>query len=381
MKKLIFRKLLRDIFQNFFVLIISLALIVWIIQAVNYLDFISEDGHGLKVYFSYTLLSFPKIISRLFIIVLFISIFYSLIKYEDKNELIIFWMNGISKSHFINNLLKFSLILLIILSLLTSLITPFTQDKARSYIRSSKIDFFPSLIQSKKFVDTVANLTIYVEERIENGNLMKNLFIKEQKKSAKDFRIIIAKEGKLVRKNEKNYFELKDGKIINYNVNDEFTNFNFDNFKFNLSKFATKTTTIPKVQEIPSNKLIKCFFKLNFLKEKIKQETLNFNCNKEANKNISQELFKRFYLPLYIPLICLVASLIIFKSKENNFYNRYKLLIFIFGFFIIFSSEISIKYVGKDFNIDKIIFIFPIIAFFLSYLIFVKPLISNKKIT
>ena len=54
MKKLIFRKFLSDAFLSFFVLIFSLSVIVWVIQAVNYLDFVTEDGHGFKVYF-YTL--------------------------------------------------------------------------------------------------------------------------------------------------------------------------------------------------------------------------------------------------------------------------------------------------------------------------------------
>ena len=51
MKKLIFRKFLLDFSLSFFVLIFSFSLIVWVIQAVNYLDFVSEDGHGFKVYF------------------------------------------------------------------------------------------------------------------------------------------------------------------------------------------------------------------------------------------------------------------------------------------------------------------------------------------
>ena len=57
MKKLIFKKFTKDISLFFFILIISVATIVWIIQAVNYLDLISEDGHSLRVYFSYTLFS------------------------------------------------------------------------------------------------------------------------------------------------------------------------------------------------------------------------------------------------------------------------------------------------------------------------------------
>lgn len=366
MKKLIYRKLLSDILKNFIVLLVSLALIVWIIQAVNFLDFISEDGHGLKVYFSYTLLSFPKIISRLFIIVLFISIFYSLLKYEDKNELIIFWMNGIKKSDFLNNVIKFSVILFGLLILFTTLITPHSQDKARSFIRDSKIDFFPSLIQGKKFVDTVANLTIYVEERSNKQFIMKNLLIKEQKKGSKNSKLILAKEGKLVKENNKNIFKLKDGKIINYNENDEITYFNFESFKFNLSNYETKTTTIPKIQEISTIKLLECFRNLNFLKI-IDRNLFKFNCQKDSNKNISQELYKRIYLPMYIPLICLIASLLIFTSKENIHYNKYKLSIFILGFILIFTSEISIKYIGVNFLLDKFLFFFPIILFLISY--------------
>ena len=118
MKKLIFRKFLLDLFWSFCVLIISFSVIVWVIQAVNYLDFISEDGHGFKVYFLYTLFNFPKIFSKLFLISLFISLFYIITKYENDNELSIYWSVGISKINFINKVLKFSILLLILQFLL-----------------------------------------------------------------------------------------------------------------------------------------------------------------------------------------------------------------------------------------------------------------------
>ena len=63
-KKLIFARFLSDNSYFFLVSAISLSLIVWIIQAVNFLDFVTEDGHGLGVYFSYTILNFPKIFSK-----------------------------------------------------------------------------------------------------------------------------------------------------------------------------------------------------------------------------------------------------------------------------------------------------------------------------
>ena len=82
---------------------------MWVIQAVNFLDYVTEDGHGLGVYFKYSILNFPKIISRLFPLIFFVSIFYTINKFEQNNELKIFWMNGVHKIKFIKNLIIYSL--------------------------------------------------------------------------------------------------------------------------------------------------------------------------------------------------------------------------------------------------------------------------------
>ena len=61
--------------------------------------------------------------------------------------------------------------------LLSCFIVPSTQNKARSFIRQSNLDFFPSLIKPKKFIDTVENLTIFLDEK--NGNIVEKIIIKE----------------------------------------------------------------------------------------------------------------------------------------------------------------------------------------------------------
>ena len=58
MKKLIFRKFYQDTFSFFLVSLFLMGLIVWIIQSVNYFDYVTEGGHGLKVYFFYSILNF-----------------------------------------------------------------------------------------------------------------------------------------------------------------------------------------------------------------------------------------------------------------------------------------------------------------------------------
>ena len=76
MKKLIFKKFAKDVFQFFLLVSISISLIVWVIQAVNFLDIVTEDGHGFKVYFLYTLLSLPKIFSKILPFIYFINILF-----------------------------------------------------------------------------------------------------------------------------------------------------------------------------------------------------------------------------------------------------------------------------------------------------------------
>ena len=372
MKKLIFRKFLIDAFLSFLLLIICFSLIVWVIQAVNYLDFISEDGHGFKVYFLYTLFSFPKIFSKLFLISLFISLFYVIIKYENDNELNIYWSVGISKINFVNKIIKFSILLLIIQFILTSYVSPKTQNMGKSFIRMSDIDFFPSLIKEKKFIDTLSDLTIYVDEQSADKKQFKNILIKDQKRDLNEFQLIIASKGKIISKNDSNFLILNKGEIFTSSDNKDFSNFKFENFEFNLSKFSSKTTVIPKIQENKSSNIVKCYLNNSNFNMKFDINYDELRCDKGGKKDIVQEIFKRFYQPFFIPLLCLIACMQIINNKFNNYYTLYKILIFIFGIITLFTSEVLTKYTGNNLTKDIIILSFPFFLFLSIYFFVLK---------
>ena len=161
MKKILFRKLFFDYMGFFIVALLSSSIIMWVFQAVNFLDIMIEDGRDYIVYISYSLLNFPKIFSKLFPFILFFSLFYVTIKYENNNELMIFWNFGINKIQLINFILKISIFLTIIQMLLTSVIVPKTQDSARSFLRSSTVNFLGNFVKPQKFNDTIKGVTIY----------------------------------------------------------------------------------------------------------------------------------------------------------------------------------------------------------------------------
>ncbi len=374
MEKLIFRKFVKDLTYFFLLVSISISLIVWVIQAVNFLDIVTEDGHGFKIYFFYTLLSLPKIFSKITPFVYFISIFYIIIKYENNNELIIFWSTGIKKIKFINVLIKFSFIFLIFQLLLTTFVVPKTLDKARSYIRSSNVDLYSSVMQEKKFIDTVKGLTIFVEKKHENGDL-DNIFLKEEI-GEKSYQIIFAKKGRILNTNSKSSLLLFEGTILNHK-NTTTNNVKFSKSELNLSKFSTKTTTHPKIQEITTYDVASCIV---FLKElsnsfnvkHFKDKNLLINCKIGNLKDSFQEINKRIILPLYLPVLSLIACLLVLRSKDDYNFSRYKLLLFIFGVTAIVISEISIRYSSTNFLQNIYLFFIPVLLFLSIYIYFIR---------
>ena len=371
MKKIIYRNLAKDCLNFFLLTIFTISLIIWVLQAVNYLDFVVEDGHGFLVYFKFTLLSFPKIFSRIFPFAIFLSFSYMLLKYENKNELVIFWNFGIKKIHFINFFIKFSLFFIIVSLLLNAFITPYSQDKARSFIRSSDLDFFESILKPKKFIDVVGNLTIYFEEKNDNGEL-KNIFLNE-KTDFNNSQTTFAKTGLIKINDYKRVLELYDGNTIN-NINGKISEFKFSKTDFNISKFSSNTIMHQKTQETPTIDLIKC--SLFFANSKKNDDIKNINnCIFENLETIYEELYSRLIKPLYLTFLITISLLIILKSKNDHSFNVNKFKIYLFGFFFIIFLESSSKFISMNLIQNLYLSVLP---FFFTLIIYIFFLITLK---
>ena len=362
-EKIIFNKLFIDVTKFLLLISLSLSLIIWVVQAVNFLDYISEDGHGLKTYFSITLLSFPKIFTRILPFSIFIAIFYILTKYELKNELVIYWNIGIKKIKFINNLIIFSILLLFFQLFFKIFLVPNSLDLSRDYIRNSNIDFFSNLVKEKKFIDSVKNLTIFVEKKSRDG-LLENIYLKDQMNLEKS-QIIYAKKGSFLREENSNFLILSDGSFIDIDKQ-KITSFAFKKTKINLSKYMTKTTTFPKIQEVETKYLLDCLYKL-YLNKNYKYSTNYLVCSKTAENDIKEEIFKRIVKPFFIPVIVLIGSLIILFNKDHFNYSKIQYILFFIGFFTLVISEISARYITNN-SLQIYFLIMPIIFFLISYL-------------
>jgi len=375
MKKIIYRKLAQDCTTFFLLILFTVSIIIWVLQAVNYLDFVIEDGHGFLVYFNYTLFSFPKILGRIFPFAVFIAFAYTLLKYENKNELVVFWNFGIKKIYFINFLIKLSFWFVLTSILINALIIPYTQDKARSFIRSSGLDFFESILKPRKFINIIENLTIYFDKFDENGEF-KNIFLNDQ--SNQSSQITFAKIGKIEIRGSRKILVLQDGKTFS-ETNGAISEFNFSKSDFNISKFSTKTTVTKKIQETSTKDLLKCLIifhksvdKINFSKD-----NLDRNCGADNLENIHQELYSRLIKPIYITFLITVSLLLILKSKNDLSYNINKVRVYSLGFISVIFLELSSKFINTNLTQNLVFVILPLLFILIMYIFFLKFLKTN----
>ena len=363
MKKIIFRKLLSDCLVFSLIALIGISSIIWVFQAVNFLDIMIEDGRNHNIYLLYTLLNFPKIISKVLPFCIFFGFSYIFIKYELKNELIIYWNHGVEKISLINFFFLFSMIIFIIQIFLLSYIAPKSQEIARGLIRSSDVDYFEGLIKPKKFNDNIKNLTIFADEKNDKDEFI-NIYIKKRT-NQNSFQVTFAKKGVFEQRGDGKILVLYDGHSLNNN-NNNITNFSFSKSDFILGEMISHSTLYTKLQEQPSQVLLKCLKSIYF-----NTEINLLNCNQREPKGVYKELFKRFITPFYLPLLILIATINLIISKENINYLKFRFSIFIMGIFVIIVSESIIGFIGNIFFKNTFFIFLPIILIFIVYSILI----------
>ena len=164
-----------------------------------------------------------------------------------------------------------------------------------------------------------------------------------------------------------------DGKIINIDVRN--TNIiKFEKTEFNLSKFTTKSTVFPKIQETNSMKLLNCLNSFINNKEGFFEKL--FVCDDKSVNSVFQEMYKRIILPLYIIVAAFIASCLVIKTRNQSDSFKFKSIIFILGFIFIIFSEGSINILSFN-NLSKsLVVLLPFIISIVGYLVF----ISSKKL-
>jgi lipopolysaccharide export system permease protein len=347
--------------------IFALTAIIWTIQAVNFLDLVTDDGHAFKIYLLYSFLTIPKVLTKLIPFTFLIASILTILKFEKNNELILLWTSGLNKIHITNLIFCTSLLIMLLQLLMGSTINPETLNFSRTLLKNSELQFVPSLLKEKQFNDAVKGLTIFVEKKIDNKTY-KNILIRDDgnvlTQISSGSSTIFAKSG-YVTEDEKNLVLLNGNIQKLENEKDDIELIKFEKTSIYLAGLSTRTISEPKIQETSSIVIIQCLI------DKYKDID---NCGRQA-KNIRDtkaEINRRFGMPIFIPLIALISCFLLRSKKDGRISGLYKYIYFFIGFTIIVGSEITVRYSGISLNVTLLYYLIPITLSPIVYLLLIR---------
>ena len=249
-------------------------------------------------------------------------------------------------------ILKISLVPTIIAFFLYVYLAPMTGLISRNILANSEFSFINALVKKNNFNSPFNNLTVYVGKNDNQGNL-KKVYLFENNKT------IIAKQGKVLNTNNKNYLQLINGFIHEKSENNKITINKFEKTLYDFTKYQSNIVTVPKFQE-------RSFLWL----------LTEFKKNKKK-KNILFEIHKRLFKPLFIPIIALLCCFILYGNNEKFNLIKLRFLIFSLGISFIIFFEILLNLSASKIFFQYFLYSFPICAIIIIYF-FLHKFIQNE---
>ena len=320
MKKTIYKYFFYEFLRLFAIVLFALVAIIWTIQAVNYLDLVTDDGHAFSIYIFYSSLTIPKIFTKLIPYAFLIASIFTILKFEKDNELIILWTSGLNKIHIVNLIFRISIVIMFLQFLMSTIINPQSLNFSRTLLKNSQLQFVPSLLKEKKFNDTVEGLTIFVDKKKESG-IYENIFIRDDGKILTQVSggssTIFARSGYLSKTEDS--LILLNGNIQTIENDNKINIINFDKTVLNLSGLSTKTISETKIQETSTLQILQCMQNSSLILNNCKRGD-----NQDEIKELRIELNKRFGMPIFIPLVSLIVCFLLSGRRERKICKKIK---------------------------------------------------------
>ena len=367
MKNTIYKYIFSEFLRYFLITTFALTILVWTIQSVNFLDLVTEDGHAFATYFTYSILTLSKVITKLIPFCFMLAMVLTISKLEMDNEIIAIWTAGLNKIYIVNLIFRISLLIMLVQLFFTNIVNPSFLNLSRDIIKNSQLQFVPSLMREKQFNDTVQGLTIFVEKKDLN-KVYHNILIRDEGKILSmigndESSSIFAKSGYI--SDDEKFLILYNGNIQRLSQDGNINIVKFKKTILDLSDISTKSISEPKIQETSTLKILNCITKKNVNMHNCEQ-------NKKSLMDTKIEFNKRFGMPIYIPVIALVCCFLLSTRKDQKIYAYNKYIYFSLGFVILVLSELIVRYSGSSWTHTAIYYFFPLLVIPIFYIFLVR---------
>ncbi len=310
--KLYSRYILTKLIISFLGVISILVSLIWFSRTVTFIRYVTENGVGLREFFSLFILILPWLLLLIIPISLFVAILLVYNRLIIYNEITILKNSGLTKFAISNPVFFVAVISSVFCFIISFYLMPYANKK----LRLSRIDFrnnYASLSFKPQTFENINNLTIYAKGRDVENNLY-GILLNDERSQYYSI-TVTAKKGNVEMEDSSALLYMEDGTVQRFNYETKKTEIlNFDNYVFNLTETQTADTGMR--------------WRAN---ERYLNELLNPDTATEADRKIYHaEIHRRFTSPLLPIIFSLIALSAILRGGFSRSGNTKNITIAVF---------------------------------------------------
>ncbi len=300
---------------------ISLTSIVWLMQALRFIDFIVNQGVSILLFLKLTLLLIPSLVLTLLPPAFFCAVTFTYHKLKMDSELIVMQAMGLGKWRLTQPALRVGFGLVVVAYVIALYIQPLSVRAFKDLQMFLRNNYVSILLQEGVFSSPVEGLTVFIRERHDDGTL-KGILVQDNRKPGSaitmmaDQAILVqTPSGPRFLMEHGNRQEMKNGKL---------SLLNYDSYTLDISLYTnTARDRTPDIQEM-------------FLTELLQH---NPNVSAQDNNKRHAEAHQRLLWPAYIITLTFLALAVMLTGEFNrrSSWKRITAMV-LFGTCLLFSS-------------------------------------------
>jgi lipopolysaccharide export system permease protein len=234
------RYLLRQIAGPLVFVTMTLAGVIWLTQALRFIDRIVNQGLPFGSFLALTGLLLPGVVQIILPIALFCAMLYAYNRLAGDSELVVLYGAGFSRFSLARPALMVGLIVMALMSALQFYLMPLSARTLRTMQYEFRTNLAAVLLQEGVFNTPLAGLTVYVRERQPNG-VMAGILVHDNRDPQRPI-TMMAERGALIRSDAGPLFVMESGN--RQQVEDDRQQLSllyFDSYTLDLGLYAKPT--------------------------------------------------------------------------------------------------------------------------------------------
>ena len=218
--------------------VVVLAGMIWVTQALRQLDLVTSQGQTIIAFLAITSLTMPTLVLVIAPAALFIATAYTLLKLNGDSEIVVMASAGMSHWRLLRPLALLAIAVSLLCEVLAIEVVPASLSGFREQVSRVRADVVSFIAQPGRFVNLTQGLVFHVRERTQSG-VMHGVFINDGR-DVKEISTYLADRGQIV-ENEAGIFLVLENGSIHRRGSDKAASTSvveFQRYAFDLSSLA-----------------------------------------------------------------------------------------------------------------------------------------------